>query len=694
VKGRPAFAAATLGFLILLTLVIWQGSFHFPLTPADIRETVVLWAVSTLIFLLMVTLAFYLFRGLVKLYIDRQSNREGARIRSRLIMGALALALTPVLLFVFYAFYVLNRTLDKWFSQPARTEMVSLQEVDRAYLQGATDRAQAEANWIAALPQTVGVARGDVPDTAFFEKICAAPRIGQLSLVRRNFPLINLCSEPERSKTRYVEASAPIIDGLSEAARVVVRVALKVDLSAQEKAIATSVEEQQRLAGQNRTFRWTYMLLDCVISLFALFFAWWLAQIMSRQIIDPITALLEAAREVRQGNLSYRVRVNAIDDLATLVRAFNDMTNDLETNAQELEARRRFTEAILESIPTGVISVSADERIERVNRAMFGIFPHTQLSNAKQLDELFSTTDLAEIRYLMKRARRAGPSACQLEIPGPSAVLHLALTVASVEERRGFVIVVEDTSDLLRAQKAAAWQEVARRIAHEIKNPLTPISLCADRIARLLGRIEATPETKEILAECTQMIQGEVQTVKSLVDEFSQFSRFPAARPAPVDLNEIVESAMGVFAGRLDGIAVSLDLDRSLPLVMADREQLKRVIVNLVDNAAEAMSESPVRQLEIATAQAAPDAVELSVTDTGCGVSASDKERLFLPYFSTKNRGTGLGLAIVSHVVREHRGRVRVEDNIPAGTRFVVELNTLAAAEQNGSADTAELRFV
>ena len=693
-KGRPAFAAATLGFLILLTLVIWQGSFHFPLTPADIRETVVLWAVSTLIFLLMVTLAFYLFRGLVKLYIDRQSNREGARIRSRLIMGALALALTPVLLFVFYAFYVLNRTLDKWFSQPARTEMVSLQEVDRAYLQGATDRAQAEANWIAALPQTVGVARGDVPDTAFFEKICATPRIGQLSLVRRNFPLINLCSEPERSKTRYVEASAPIIDGLSEAARVVVRVALKVDLSAQEKAIATSVEEQQRLAGQNRTFRWTYMLLDCVISLFALFFAWWLAQIMSRQIIDPITALLEAAREVRQGNLSYRVRVNAIDDLATLVRAFNDMTNDLETNAQELEARRRFTEAILESIPTGVISVSADERIERVNRAMFGIFPHTQLSNAKQLDELFSTTDLAEIRYLMKRARRAGPSACQLEIPGPSAVLHLALTVASVEERRGFVIVVEDTSDLLRAQKAAAWQEVARRIAHEIKNPLTPISLCADRIARLLGRIEATPETKEILAECTQMIQGEVQTVKSLVDEFSQFSRFPAARPAPVDLNEIVESAMGVFAGRLDGIAVSLDLDRSLPLVMADREQLKRVIVNLVDNAAEAMSESPVRQLEIATAQAAPDAVELSVTDTGCGVSASDKERLFLPYFSTKNRGTGLGLAIVSHVVREHRGRVRVEDNIPAGTRFVVELNTLAAAEQNGSADTAELRFV
>jgi nitrogen fixation/metabolism regulation signal transduction histidine kinase len=693
-KGRFAFAAAALGFLVLLALVIWQGSFHFPHTPADIRETVVLWAVSTLIFLLMVALAFMLFRALVKLYIDRQSNREGARIRSRLIMGALALALTPVLLFVFYAFYVLNRTLDKWFSQPARTELISLAEVDRGYREGARDRAQAEANWIAALPETAIVARSGAADGTFFTKLCAAPRIDELILRRPGLPPITLCPGPRHWKTRYSEASAPLTFGMEGAGLVVARVALNVDLAEQEHAIATSIDEQQRLAGQNRTFRWTYMLLDGVISLFVLYFAWWLAQIMSRQIIDPITALLEAAREVRQGNLSYRVRVNAIDDLATLVRAFNDMTNDLEANAHELEARRRFTEAILESIPTGVISISADEQIERVNRAMFGIFPRLQIANAKRLDELFAPEDLAEIRYLMKRARRTGPAACQLEIPGPSAVLHLALTVASVEERRGFVIVVEDTSDLLRAQKSAAWQEVARRIAHEIKNPLTPISLCADRIVRLLGRLEAPVEAREILLECTQMIQREVQTVKSLVDEFSEFSRFPAARPTPADLNEIVESAMAVFAGRLEGIAVTLDLDRSLPMVLADREQIKRVIVNLVDNAAEAMTDSPVRRLEIATAQAAPDAVELSVTDTGCGVSATDKEKLFLPYFSTKNRGTGLGLAIVSHVVREHRGRVRVEDNVPAGARFVVELNTLAAADQNGNIDTAELRLV
>jgi nitrogen fixation/metabolism regulation signal transduction histidine kinase len=263
-----------------------------------------------------------------------------------------------------------------------------------------------------------------------------------------------------------------------------------------------------------------------------------------------------------------------------------------------------------------------------------------------------------------------------------SGVLHLAVTAASLEEHRGFVMVIEDTSDLLRFQKASAWQEVARRIAHEIKNPLTPISLCADRIARQLLRVKLPPESRAILEECTVIIQEEVQTVKTLVDEFSQFSRFPTAQPVPADLNEIVESARNVFAGRLEGIDVSLSLDRNISPVMADRELLKRVIVNLIDNAAEAMTDAPVRKLEIATCQPTPDLVEISVADSGCGVSGADKEKLFLPYFSTKARGTGLGLAIVSHIITEHHGRVRVEDNYPNGARFIVELNRLPTAEQ------------
>jgi nitrogen fixation/metabolism regulation signal transduction histidine kinase len=462
------------------------------------------------------------------------------------------------------------------------------------------------------------------------------------------------------------------------------------ELLADETAIQQFMEEQNQQAGRRKFYHDTYFLLICLITLFVLFFAAWSAQILSRQISVPISALLGAAQEVRRGNLSYRVRVNAIDELATLVRAFNEMTSELEANARELEARRRFTEAILESIPTGVISVSADERIERVNRALSGIFPREVAASAKRLEDLFVPEDLAEIRYVLKRARRTGTAACQLELQRPSSVLHLAVTGASLEEQRGFVLVLEDTSDLLRAQKSAAWQEVARRIAHEIKNPLTPISLCADRIARQLLRLPLDTSAREILEECTGIIQQEVQTVKSLVDEFSQFSRFPSAQPLAADLNEIVESAVSVFAGRLDGVAVSLDLDRTIPLVLADKEQVKRVIVNLVDNAVEAMNGAPVRELLIATSHASLDTVQLCVSDTGWGISAADKEKLFLPYFSTKNRGTGLGLAIVSHIVTEHHGRVRVEDNRPTGATFIVELNALSAADSSLSNDAAD----
>jgi two-component system nitrogen regulation sensor histidine kinase NtrY len=385
---------------------------------------------------------------------------------------------------------------------------------------------------------------------------------------------------------------------------------------------------------------------------------------------------------VRKGNWGHRVEVQAIDELASLVRSFNQMTEGLENSRRELENRRRFIETILESIPTGVISVAPDGRILRVNAALSHILPREVVSRAEKLEDLFGREDLAEIKYLMKRARRTGAASTQLEFKREQRTLHLSVTVSALEAKltSGFVVVLEDTSELLRAQKAAAWHEVARRIAHEIKNPLTPIALSAERILRHLERQAAPPETAKVLAQCAATIVQEVETLKRLVDEFSQFARFPAARPVPSDLNEIVEAGLAVFSGRLDGIQLIKNLAPNLPLVNVDREQLKRVVVNLVDNAAEAMQNSLVRQLHVSTA-ASGDMVELVVADTGCGISAEEKEKLFLPYFSTKGRGTGLGLAIVSHILTEHNAHVRVEDNFPAGARFVVEIPAIAATE-------------
>jgi len=686
VRRRLAFAAAALSFLVLLTLLIWQGSFKIEYSPSGAGETVIVWAVSTFIFLLTVTLAFMLFRAGVKMYIDRQRNREGSRIRSKLMVGATALTLAPALFYVVFSFYVLNRHLDAWFGQPERTIRAELKDLDTAYRGEAQERVDAQAEWIAILPQTLAAARTGRVDAGFFHTIAKQRGIRQIVLERTGAVPILLYQLFEKPGAPVLRASAAATDSGKDLGRVEIEASLTSDPAAKDPRAKEEVIRRyaQAESGRSRLYQDAYLRLIVLITLFVFFLASWTAQILARQISIPISALLGAAQEVRRGNLSYRVRVSAIDELATLVRAFNEMTSELEANAKELESRRRFTEAILESIPTGVISVSADERIERVNRALSGIFPVENVARASKLSDLFEAEDLAEIRYLMKRARRIGAAASQLELERDSAVLHLAVTVASLEEKRGFVLVLEDTGDLLRAQKATAWQEVARRIAHEIKNPLTPISLSADRIARQIVKMPLEPEPRAILEECTATIQQEVQTVKSLVDEFSQFSRFPAAQPVPADLNEIVENAMAVFAGRLEGIAVSVDLDRNLPSVFADKEQMKRVIVNLVDNAADAMQSAPVRKLRIETYQPSPGLVELAVTDTGPGISAAEKEKLFLPYFSTKARGTGLGLAIVSRIVKEHKGRVRPEDNHPSGARFVVELPAVLGPEAQG----------
>jgi len=681
VSRRLAFFAATLIFLALLALMVWQGSFSFSFSPSDPRETILLWAVDTVIFLLAVTLAFMLFRVGVKLYLDRQRNREGSRIRSKLLFGALALTLAPALFSALFNYAVLNRTLDKWFTLPPRGIEMNLNDLDKSYRKEAEERVRAQANWISLLPETLDAARTGRINAGFFKILCETNGVRGLILMPHKGVPMMLYQRFKVPSATVLNAEADVVDNGEKLGRVKIASAMIDDPWQKETEIQRLMDAWKQLGGRKKFYHETYFLLIMVLTLFVLFFAAWSAQILSRQISVPISALLEAAKEVRRGNLSYRVRVGAMDELATLVRGFNEMTNELEGNARELEARRRFTEAILESIPTGVISVAADERIERVNHALAGIFPVEVIASAKRLSDLFTPDDLAEIRYLLKRAQRAGSAACQLDLQRVSAVFHLAVTAASLEESRGFVMILEDTSDLLRAQKSAAWQEVARRIAHEIKNPLTPISLCADRIERHLPRLNIPDETRAILEECTQTIQQEVQSVKTLVDEFSQFSRFPSAQLVAADLNDIVESAMAVFAGRLDGIAVSVTLDRRIPPVLADREQMKRVIVNLIDNAAEAMTDSPVRKLLVTTSQPSLDLVDIAVTDTGSGVSRDDKEKLFQPYFSTKDRGTGLGLAIVSHIVTEHQGRVRVEDNSPRGARLVITLNALTASE-------------
>ncbi len=680
-----------LGFgLLVLALsgfLVWLGSYAVRLfgVPKNPQQGFILWAMSILIFVLAVTLGFYLFRELAKVYVARQSRQEGSRIRTKLVLGAFALSCAPVVCLVGFSFEVFSHSVNAWFTNPVQQQVQVF--VDTAALLGREmqDEVNAQAGLLALQPETRRALSGGGVTPGFLEHFAKAQE-GDAAVIlpAQGGPPVDSWGRyelPVENRGR-VRGRAAVSDGVNTIGYVELTSPIPLDVNEQLAAIQGYHQKWNELHDSMRDVKLTGTLMMVLITLFVLSVGTWIAFFLAKQISVPISALLDAASEVRKGNFK-RVDVHAADELGTLVRGFNQMTEELESSGRELDRRRRFTEAILESIPTGVISIGPDGSIRRVNRALSKILEADAVSRASRLEDLFSREDTAEIKYLMKRARRTGTATRQLELRTPTRKLQLAITVSALEERltSGYVVVLEDTTELLRAQKAEAWHEVARRVAHEIKNPLTPIALSADRIGRQLDKLELAPPADRILRECSATISKSVESVKTLVDEFSQFARFPSAQPVRSDLNELVGEALAVFHDRLDGITIQTSFAEGLPAVNVDREQFLRVVVNLVDNAAEAMQESLVKTLYVATQAGAAETVELTVADSGCGVGPDDKEKLFLPYFSTKNRGTGLGLAIVSHIVTEHNGHIRVEDNQPVGARFIVEIPALTEAE-------------
>ncbi|MCU1329313.1 MAG: multi-sensor signal transduction histidine kinase [Bryobacterales bacterium] len=591
----------------------------------------------------------------------------------------------PVFFMVLFNFYVMNRTLARWFTGPNEHVNAHFSNISAALEQQTRGKALAEAQLIASLPETHDQILHPEASTPWLAAFCQQRSIRAARILPPNSmqPVARYGDFSTHAGSTTYPAAAPILENGRPVGTVIVEEAIPINVAAQLAEVRADAEVFNKLAEQKKQVRTSYLQILMLIALFILFVAGWLAHYLARQISTPISALLRAAEEVSRGNLSYRVEVRAIDELAQLVGGFNRMAADLEANREELEKRRRFTEAILESIPTGIISVDSAGSVQRVNKALDEMLPQAGARQASRLEDLFSREDTAEIRYLMNRARRTGLATQQIDMRTAKRTLHLGVSVAAVERSRntGFVVVIEDTSDLLRAEKTAAWSEVARRVAHEIKNPLTPIALSAERILRLLNRTPLAPEVGHLLRECATTILDESASVKRLVDEFSQFSRLPSAQPVVCDLNDVVTSAMNVFEGRLEGVETVVDLAPGLPPVNVDPEQFKRIIVNLVDNAAEAMKDSSERVLHVATRAGVADSVEIMIADSGCGITPDEKDKLFLPYFSTKMRGTGLGLAIISHILAEHDASIRVEDNEPCGARFTVEVQAFAPDE-------------
>lgn len=698
-------------FALLLAAVITLGSLRVPFEPRTWGEKIVLFAVNTFIVAALLVFGLILGRALVRLWMERRAEQLGSRFKTKMVLGAMAVSLLPLVFLFFISYALMNRTLNRWFPQELEDAnsqalglLSELSRLEYSRLQSLADRAVASVP--AATSDDFALA---LTPAARFAARQGAEGIWAINSSGISVPVADPFALPvivdptlqfqsalpnggefwESRSGYFIAARAPLGSGFLFVARRLPSDFLARYKNVELQTAAYSVENQGI-----RTFKRQILLTLSLFTVLLLFAATWSALYLSKQVTIPIQALAEATGEIAAGHLDTQVYVKAQDELGILVRSFNKMTaqlsdshrrideftQSLQQAVQELDRRRTLIETVLENIPTGVLALDPNARITRMNRAAREIFGESA-REASDLIALAGKDATRDVQQLIRRSLRMGTASKEMEFRLRGRMVHAAVTVSALGGRRssaGYLVVVDDLTELLRAQKAAAWQEVAQRIAHEIKNPLTPIQLSAERLLRFISRHNGdcgAPELVRLVNDCAALIGREVGTLEALVNEFSRFARFPVARLVPTDPNAIVLGALDVFKGRLDDVQIRTNLAEGVPQVRADSEMLRRVVVNLIDNAAEAMESSAVRNLVLSTRfHAGHDSVEITVADSGYGISPEDKDKLFLPHFSTKDRGTGLGLAIASRVIAEHHGIIRAEDNMPTGARFVIEL--------------------
>ncbi len=709
--------------------------------PGSASSTLILFALSTLNVLAFIILLMVLARNILKLRRETQQMKLGSRFTTRLVVFSVALSLLPVIFMFSSTVLIINRSVDKWFSLPARKMAENSRQIQDSYIKNEQDELRRTTITLARLAESEDDPKIILSSELSNQNLSAIElynNVGSL-IMREAVPEANhpdsLIVEAQnilRDRARRGEnASANILQGsdqiyLIAAAKLeddtnrLLIITQKLDPKLARLVIETSEQNKiyeatyDDLHKRRSVLRGNALGVLGLLTLFALFIATWMAIKVARSIAEPVQQLAEATERIKAGDLTGRAVIVGDDDLAALARSFNEMAAELQENRAQVEEssaaldeRRRYIEAVLQNLSAGVISLDENNHVTTINPAAIRLLRleqtmHNLPESGAELATLLPEAQLEELRRMNRRALRGRSVSREVHFKLANNVkLDAAVTVTALPNAQGHshgtVIVIEDLSDMIEAQRRFAWSEVARRMAHEIKNPLTPIRLSAERMAKNLLGINGSnghhhlqtnlpapfptldERSAKLVKECTSLIGAEVATLQRMVDEFSSFARLPAANPKLSDINEVIADTLKLYEERLDGIKLESKLAPELPPVMIDCEQIKRAFVNLIDNAMHAITESQFsleeKQLTITTREIfEQDALEIIIADTGPGIAPVDRERIFSPYFSTRKRGTGLGLAIVSHIISEHDGRIRVEDNFPHGARFVIEL--------------------
>jgi two-component system nitrogen regulation sensor histidine kinase NtrY len=672
--------------------------------------------------ILLSVLALIVGKNLVKLYMDRKWKIVGARFRTKLVLSFAALTFVPSLLLFLVASGLLTNSINNWFNQQIETSLRGSLDVAEGYYAGSGKNILLYANMLNELfleknmlgkenlqylKNTVLKKRVDykVDGILVFDSSLNLIAESIESTLKEKILNDKLNQLLEKAlggedaseiilidKKSLVVGASPIKHGQGVGGITVVSWFISKDMVNKIGDIVNAFEEYKQLKLLKYPIKLSYEITLLLITLLILFSAIWFGFYLAKGITVPIKELAEATKSVAEGNLDFKITAKANDEIGMLVESFNQMTSDLkegklaiekaneelkETNI-ELEQRKGYMETVLENIATGVISVDSHGRVSTINEAASRILNiQAKKVRGEPYKKAFDESYLDPVRAMIKGMNEAGRESAngQIQIMVSGRLITLLVNATALKNTEGkylgMVIVFDDLTELIKAQKTAAWREVARGIAHEIKNPLTPIQLNTQRLKKKFK--EGSSDFTEVFDESTNVIIQEVEGLKKLVDEFSKFARMPEPNPKPYKLHRIIDDTLALYKDIRKGIKFITTYDNMIDVINVDNEQLKRVFINLIENSIDAVDGSGTIEINTALTQDSKT-IRIEVKDNGIGIPDENKDKLFLPYFSTKKKGSGLGLAIANRIVVDHDGTIRIEDNQPRGAKFVIEL--------------------
>jgi len=713
-KG-PRFIAA---FVVLLVGLFFTIE-YFLRTSQEFSPTsatnALLTMMQVIVLILFLVLFFILGRNLVKLYLDRKRNIVGSHFKTKLVLFFIALSIIPTFLLFFFASDLISRNIELWFKTPFDKVIEDTKSVADGVYANAEETAY---HYAVVLSREIKARRLVQLENRLDLRDFIRQKLSEYKLDE-----IGIYVNDEELFT-YINPGLPLQDyksvqpGLVEQARQGDRFSSIEPMGAGEmirrgagfdfdgvghilvtagrffpqsytqriSTINAYVQRYRLLAPQKITVKTFYIFILMFVTLLIIFAASWSGLHLAKGITVPIEKLAQATKEVSRGNLGVRVEDSATDELGTLIDSFNQMISDLRDSqlhiaqkTAELENRKQYIETVLQNITTGVITLDSEGRITTINssaREMLTLDDKNPVGKDFRevlVDDKYSEI-VKNIAWGVKNKYRLSDK--EINIVSNGQTTTLALAVSPLPQANGdfsgMIVVFDNLTQLIKAQKIATWKEVAQRVAHEIKNPLTPIQLSAERIIKMLKKQDRNSPT--VIEEGAKTIIQETRTIKSMVDEFSNFARMPKVELRPADLRLLLEQTVTLFRGIFAQVDIEAELAPDIPAaVQLDPEQMKRVLINIFDNAIEAMDKKGKIRVR-AVFEKRQQQVSIEISDTGPGISVEDKTKLFLPYFSTKKKGTGLGLAIVNQIIREHNGSIRVENVQPTGAKFTIQL--------------------